>query len=66
MRMDREKGCSVDNGLDSRHGVGNGLDRDYVDVVVDDRATRMKTDNHNDHGNRETTITYSIGCCSGM
>ena len=49
------------------HGVGNaGLDGERVDVVVDDRAlTRMQTDDHNDHGNRETTITHSIGCCSG-
>ena len=27
--------------------VGNGLDSRRVDVVVDDRATRMETDNHN-------------------
>ena len=41
------------------------LDRERVDVVdVDDKATRMKTDNHNGHGNHETTITHSIGCCS--
>ena len=42
-------------------GVGNGLDRDRVDIVVNDRATRMQTDNR-DH---KTTITHSIGCCSG-
>ena len=46
-------------------GVGNGLDRENVDIVDDDRATRMQTDNHNGHGNHETTITHSIGCCSG-
>ena len=51
----------------NQHGVRNaGLDRRRVDDVVADRATRMQTDNHNDHGNRETTITHSIGCCSGM
>ena len=33
--MEREEGRSVDNGLDSRHGVGNGLDRRRVDIVVD-------------------------------
>ena len=51
----------------SRDGVGNaGLDRGRVDAVVDDRATRMQTENHNDHGNRETTITHSIGgSCNG-
>ena len=48
------------------HGVGNDLDRGHVDIVDDDRATRIQTDNHNGHGNRETTITHSIGCCSGM
>ena len=41
--------------------VGNGLDSGRVDVVVDDRATRMQTDNLN----LETTTTHSTGCCSG-
>ena len=49
--MERGEGC----------GVGNGLDRERVDVVVDDRATRMQTDNRN----LETTTTHSTGCCSG-
>ena len=31
--------------------VGNGLDRGRVDVVVNDRATRMQTDNRNGHSN---------------
>ena len=53
------------NGVDSWRGVGNGLDREHVDIVVDDRATRMQTDNFNDHVNHETTITRSIGCYSG-
>ena len=44
---------------------GNGLDRGHVDIVDDDRATRMQTDNHNGNGNCETTITHSIKCCSG-
>ena len=51
--------------VDSRRGVGNGLGRERVDVVVDDRTNRMQTDNRNDHDNRETTIMHSIGCCSG-
>ena len=42
-------------------GVGNGLDREHVDVVVDDRITRIQIDNPN----CETTITHSIGCSSG-
>ena len=29
------------------YNVGNGLDSRRVDVVVDDRATRMQTNNHN-------------------
>ena len=33
--MEREEGCGVDNGIGSRRGVGNGLDRDRVDIVVD-------------------------------
>ena len=37
-----------------------------VDVVDDDRATRTQTKNRNGHGNRETTITHSVGCSSGM
>ena len=52
-------------GLDRGHGVGNGLDGECVDVVVDDRATRMQFNNHNGHGNRKTTINHSIGCSSG-
>ena len=40
--MEREEGRGVDNGLDSRYDVGNGLHRDRVDVGVDDRATRMQ------------------------
>ena len=51
MRIEREEG----------RGVVNGLDRERVDAVVDDRATRMQTDNRN----RKTTITHSIVCCSG-
>ena len=48
------------------YGVGNSLDREHVDVVVDDIApTRTQTDIHNGHGNCETTITHSIGCCRG-
>ena len=35
VQMEREEGRGVDNGLDSRRGVGNGLGRDRVDVVVD-------------------------------
>ena len=46
------------------HGIGNGLDRGRADIVDDDRATRMKNDNHNGHDNRETTITHSIRCSS--
>ena len=42
-------------------GVGNGIDRERVDVVVDDRETRIQINNCN----RETTITHSIGCSSG-
>ena len=49
----------------NQHGVANGLDRGCVDIVVDDRATRMQTDNHNDHGNRKTAIIHSIGSRSG-
>ena len=33
--MEREEGRGVDNGIDSRHDVGNGLDRDRVEVVDD-------------------------------
>ena len=33
--MEREAGCDVGKDLDSGHGVGNGLDRGRVDVVVD-------------------------------
>ena len=62
--MDREEGRGLDNVLDRGRGVGNGLDSGHVGVV-DDRATRMQIDNHNDHGNRETTTTHSIGCCNG-
>ena len=62
--MQRGEGRGVDNGLDRRHGVGNGLDRDRVDVVVDDRATRMQSNNRNGYGYCETSITHSIGCCS--
>ena len=32
---EREEGRGVDNGIDSWRGVGNGLDRDRVNVVVD-------------------------------
>ena len=35
MEREREEGRGVDHSLDIRHGVGNGLDRDRVDVVVD-------------------------------
>ena len=35
MQTEREEGCGVDDGLDSRRGVGNGFDRDRVDIVVD-------------------------------
>ena len=51
--------------LDSWNGVGIGLDIGRVDVFVDDRATRMQTDNRNGHNNRETTIAHSVRCCSG-
>ena len=64
--MQREEGYDVGNGLDRGRDVGNGLDRGRVDVVVDDRTTRMQTDNHKGHGNHKTTITHSTGCCSGM
>ena len=37
MQTEREEGRDVDNGHDSRRGFGNGLDRDHVDVVDDDR-----------------------------
>ena len=33
--IDREEGCDAGNGLDSEHGVGNGLDRRRVYIVVD-------------------------------
>ena len=32
--MERGEGCGVDIGLDSGNGVGNSLDRECVDVVV--------------------------------
>ena len=59
--MEREEGRGVDNDLDRGCSVGNGLDSRRVDVVVDDTATRMQTNNHNDRGHRETTITHIIG-----
>ena len=62
--MQREEGRGVDNGLDRGRGVGNDLDRGRVDIV-DNKATIMQTDNHNDHSNHETTITRNIGCSSG-
>ena len=37
----------IGNGLDRGRDVGNGLDRGRVDVVDNDRATRMQTDNRN-------------------
>ena len=56
MRIERDGGRGVDNGLDRGRGVGNSLDRECVDVVADDRVTRLQTDNRNGHaGNRETT-----------
>ena len=55
-RIEREEGLRVDNGLDRGHGDGNSLDRERVDVVVDDRPTRTQTNNRNGHaGNRKTT-----------
>ena len=38
-----------------------GLDRDRIDVVVDDGATRMQTDDRNGYGNHKTTITHNLG-----
>ena len=59
--MQRGEERGVGNGLDSGCDVGNGLDRERVDVVVDDRgATRMQPGNRNGHGNQETTIMHSI------
>ena len=55
VRTEREEGLGVDNGLDRGCGAGNSLDREHIDVVVDDRVTRTQTDNCNGHaGNRET------------
>ena len=54
--IERGKGCDV----------GNGLDRERVEVVVNDRATRTQTDNCKDHDNAKTTVTHSIGSSSGM
>ena len=40
--MERGEGCDVGNDLDSKHGVGNDLDRGRVDVVVDvDKNARL-------------------------
>ena len=48
-------GGGIGNVVDSRHGVGNaGLDRGRVDVVVEDRATRIQT------GNRNTVLGVAV------
>ena len=42
------------------------LDRERVDVVVDDRApTRIQTGNRNGHDHPKTTIKHCIGCSNG-
>ena len=60
-------GCGVGDGIDrERVNVGNGLHRERHDVVVDNRAlTRTQTNNHNNHGNPESTIKHCIRCSSG-
>ena len=41
-------------------GVGNGLDRERVGVVVDDRATRTQTDNFHGHGNVKIVLGVAV------
>ena len=62
---ERERACGWREREEER-GVDNGLDKERVDVVVDDRApTRTQTNNRNGHGNPETIIKHCIGCSSG-
>ena len=61
MQQQGEEGRGVDNGLERGHDVGNSLDREHVDVVDDNRATRTQTDNRNGHaGNCETIYQFTI------
>ena len=58
--MERVRGHGVGNVLDSRRCVGNGLDRERVNVVIDDRATRTKTGNCHDHGNAKIVLGVAV------
>ena len=58
--MERVGGHGVGNALDSGRCVGNGLDRERVGVVVDDRATRTQTDNCHGHGNGKIVLGVAV------
>ena len=58
--MERVGGHGVGNVLDNGHHVGNGLDRESVDVLIDDRATRTQTDNCHGCGNVKIVLGVAV------